>query len=60
VESVTTETTGGNWLANQEQRGRESDLREKLKIKPASPVPPPKPGPNTDSSGDPGDKKKDG
>jgi capsid protein len=28
LESVTVETTGGDWRANQEQRGRESDMRE--------------------------------
>jgi lambda family phage portal protein len=28
VESVTTETTGGDWKQNQEQRGRESAIRE--------------------------------
>lgn len=36
VESITTEKTGGDWWRNQEQRGRESELRDKLKIKPAS------------------------
>jgi lambda family phage portal protein len=44
VESVTTETTGGNWQANQEQRGRECALRKELDIQPASPADPPKPG----------------
>jgi lambda family phage portal protein len=38
VESVTRKTTGGNWVTNQEQRGRETALRSKLKIGPASPV----------------------
>jgi lambda family phage portal protein len=38
VESITTEKNGGDWWRNQEQRGRECDLRETLKIKPASPA----------------------
>lgn len=38
VESITTEKNGGDWWRNQEQRGRECDLRDKLKIKPASPA----------------------
>lgn len=37
VESVTTEKTGGDWWRNQEQRGRECDLREKVGIKPSTP-----------------------
>lgn len=37
VESYTAEKTGGDWWRNQEQRGRECDLRDSLKIKPASP-----------------------
>jgi capsid protein len=32
LESVTTETTGGDWRANQEQRGRECDIRTELNI----------------------------
>lgn len=38
LESITTEKNGADWYRNQEQRGRESDLRETLKIKPASPA----------------------
>lgn len=36
VESVTTKRNGGDWWRNQEQRGRESNLRESLNIAPAS------------------------
>lgn len=36
VETVTTKRNAGDWWRNQEQRGRECDLREKLKIAPAS------------------------
>lgn len=38
IESITVEKNGGDWWRNQEQRGRECDLRETLKIKPASPA----------------------
>lgn len=51
VESVTTETTGGDWRQNQEQRGRECDIRANLNITPASPVPP---KPEVDPGGDSG------
>jgi lambda family phage portal protein len=52
VESVTTETTGGDWAQNQAQRGRESAIREGLNILPASPQPPkPEPDPGGDSGG---------
>jgi lambda family phage portal protein len=52
VESVTTETTGGNWKRNQEQRGRECAIREQSGIKPAVPAPEkPEPDPGGDSGG---------
>jgi lambda family phage portal protein len=52
LEQVTTEMTGGDWRSNQEQRGRESDMREQLKIQPASPQPPkPEADPGGDSGG---------
>jgi lambda family phage portal protein len=50
VEQVTTEATGGDWRANQEQRGRECEIRSKLNITPASPAPEvPAEDPNTES-----------
>lgn len=38
LEQVTTENFGTDWWRNQEQRGRESDLRDSLAIQPASAV----------------------
>ena len=50
VESITRKTTGGNWLANQEQRKREVAAREG--ITPAVPAPEkPEPDPGGDSGG---------
>jgi len=50
VESVTRETTGGNWLANQEQRKREIASRDGFT--PAVPAPEkPEPEPGGDSGG---------
>jgi lambda family phage portal protein len=52
LESVTVETTGGNWKRNQEQRGRESAIREQANIGPAVPTPiKPEADPGGDSSG---------
>lgn len=52
LESVTVETTGGDWRANQEQRGRECAIREQQNIQPASPQPPkPEADPGGDSGG---------
>jgi lambda family phage portal protein len=52
IESVTVEATGGDWRANQEQRGRECAIREELNIQPASPQPPkPEADPGGDSGG---------
>lgn len=50
VEQVTTESTGGDWRANQEQRGRECEIRKNLEIKPAVPAPE-KPEPDPGSGG---------
>jgi capsid protein len=51
VEQITVEMAGGDWRENQEQRGRECALRDKLEIKPAAPAPE---KPEADPSGDSG------
>jgi lambda family phage portal protein len=52
IESVTTETTGGSWKRNQEQRGRECAIRADLEIKPAVPAPEkPEPDPASEKGG---------
>lgn len=59
LEEVTTNQTGGDWWRNQEQRGREVELRRKLKLEPEEPAAAPA-GPGRPAAVQPQKKKDSG